>query len=226
MLVLTLDTATPAVTAGVVRVDADGVQVCAEQVVVDPRRHGELLAPAVRDVIRDAGTVPGEIDAVVAGVGPGPFTGLRVGLVTAVSFADAVGIPTYGVCSLDAVATAADPVTGGRLLVATDARRREVYWAVYADGGRTAGPAVTRPAELAGRLAALGVTAMAGAGAATYADVLGLPLVEPPYPTVAGLTHLAASRVLERGPAEPLTPLYLRRPDAVPPAARKSVTPA
>lgn len=225
VLVLTLDTATPAVTAGVVRVDAGGVRVCAEQVVVDPRRHGELLAPAVRDVIRDAGTVPGQIDAVVAGVGPGPFTGLRVGLVTAVSFADAVGIPTYGVCSLDAVAEAADPAAR-RLLVATDARRREVYWAVYADGERTAGPAVTRPAELAGRLPALGVTAMAGAGAATYADVLGLPLVEPPYPTVAGLARRAAHRLLGNGPAEPLTPLYLRRPDAVPPAARKSVTPA
>ncbi len=226
MLVLTIDTATPAVTAGVVRVGPDGIEVRSERVVLDARRHGELLAPAVREVLAEAGCEPARIDAVVAGVGPGPFTGLRVGLVTAATFADAVGVPAYGVCSLDAVAAAVAPPGDGSLLVATDARRREVYWAVYAGAGRNTRPDVSRPAELAARLPALGVTAMAGAGAAMYAEVLGRPLVEPAYPTVGGLARLAASRLLAHDPAEPLTPLYLRRPDAVPPAARKAVTPA
>ena len=226
MLVLTLDTATPAVTAGVVRVERDGIEVRSERVVLDARRHGELLAPAVREVLAEAGHGPARIDAVVAGVGPGPFTGLRVGLVTAAAFADAVGVPAYAVCSLDAVAAAADPPADGRLLVATDARRREVYWAVYAGTERTVGPEVSRPGELAGGLPDLGVTAMAGAGAQIYLDVLGQPLTGPAYPTVRGLARLAADRLLDHGPAEPLTPLYLRRPDAVPPAARKAVTPA
>jgi tRNA threonylcarbamoyl adenosine modification protein YeaZ len=217
VLVLAVDTATPAVTAAVV--DLDTGRPRAQRVTVDARRHGELLAPAIRAVLDEAGIAPTDLAAVVAGSGPGPYTGLRVGLVTAAAFADAAGIPVYGVCSLDALAT-----PGRRLLVATDARRREVYWAAYdAAGHRRQGPAVDRPAALAERLEELGVTAMAGAGAELYADILGLPVTGPSHPDPAALAALAADRVRAGAPSEPPAPLYLRRPDAELPRPAKPV---
>jgi tRNA threonylcarbamoyl adenosine modification protein YeaZ len=219
MLVLALDTATPALTVGLVRVD-EGVETVAAHVQVDARRHGELLTPSITTILQDAGVKPADLDAIVAGLGPGPFTGLRVGLATAAALADAVGIPAYGVCSLDGVRTAAEPT-----LVATDARRREIYWATYVDGQRVHGPSVDRPQRVADRLPELGVTAMAGAGAEMYADVLGLPLRDSRYPTVATLVERAADRVRAAAPADPLTPLYLRRPDVTLATARKPVTP-
>ena len=219
MLLLVLDTSTPAVTAGVVELGAGGSQnLLSERVTVDARRHGELLAPSVETVLTEAGVTPSDLGAVVAGLGPGPFTGLRVGLVTAAVFGHALAVPTYGVCSLDAIAYPAHP--GQRLLVATDARRREVYWATYQpDGTRDAGPAVSRPADVD----ATGCLLARGAGAAMYADVLGLPLGEPAYPPAAGLAALAAQRALDAAPSERLTPLYLRRPDAALPTAAKTV---
>ena len=133
----------------------------------------------------------------------------------------ALGIPTYGVCSLDAIGHAAG---AGTVLVATDARRREVYWAGYDDGRPVTGPAVDGPAAVAARAADLGATAAVGDGAHRYADVLGLPVLdEPRYPPPAALAALAADRVRAGAPSEPLTPLYLRRPDAVEPGARKAV---
>jgi len=224
-----LDTATPAVVAALVELTAGAAPVLrAARVTVDARRHGELLAPSVSAVLAEAGCRPGALAAVVAGLGPGPFTGLRVGLATAAALADALGVPAYGVCSLDAVAAPVGPAAGpGRLLVATDARRREVYWAVYdRAGGRVAGPDVHRPTDLAARLAELGATAMCGAGARLYADVLRLPLLDADHPDPAGLAALARDRVLAAAPGDPLTPLYLRRPDASVPGRPKPVTAA
>jgi tRNA threonylcarbamoyl adenosine modification protein YeaZ len=210
-----VDTATAAVTAALVRVEAQSVVVLAERVTVDARAHGELLAPAVRAVLAEGGATVRGLGAVVAGVGPGPFTGLRVGLVTAASLSDTLGIPAYGVCTLDALGLEAG---AGRVLVATDARRREVYWATYQDGHRLTGPAVNRPADLDTE----GVEHAVGDGALTYAEVLGLPVrTQPRYPAAAALVELAAERIRTAAPGEPLTPLYLRRPDAVEPGARK-----
>ena len=222
MLTLVLDTATPAVTAGLFSIAADGsVAVLAERVTVDARAHGELLAPAIAGVLSDAGVAARELSTVVAGVGPGPFTGLRVGLVTAAALADTLAIPVYGVCTLDAFGWAAASSDGGPVLVATDARRHEVYWAVYVDGARVAGPAVNRPSDVD----CSGIGFAVGDGALRYADVLGVPVRdEPRYPPAAGLASLAAARVLDGAPSEPLTPLYLRRPDAVVPGARKAVS--
>ncbi|MEP6695307.1 MAG: tRNA (adenosine(37)-N6)-threonylcarbamoyltransferase complex dimerization subunit type 1 TsaB [Pseudonocardiales bacterium] len=219
MLVLALDTATPAVTAAVVELGVTGgPEVLAECVTVDARRHGELLAPSIEAVLAEAGAGLGQLSAVVAGVGPGPFTGLRVGLVTAATFADAIGLPTYGVCSLDAVAyppwEAPSP-----LLVATDARRREVYWATYGPGGhRLTKPSVDRPAEVPTD----GCRLARGAGALIYAEVLRLPVGEPTYPPAVALVALAASRLQAGAPSEALSPLYLRRPDATEPGAAKT----
>lgn len=220
MLTLAIDTATPAVTAGVCRVSSnDGVELLADRATVDARRHSELLAVSIRSALDEAGVSVSDLAAVVVGVGPGPFTGLRVGIVTAAAIADAAGLPAYGVCSLDGI------VGDGRMLVATDARRKEIYWASYVDGHRVEGPAVDKPAEVADRLPELGVDVMAGAGAAAYVDVLGLPLVEPLYPSVPTLVAAAADRILAGSPGDTLTPLYLRRPDATPVAQRKQVTP-
>ena len=224
---LVLDTATPAVTAAVVRVSGTAVEPVSVRVATGaagPRRHGELLAPAVAAVLAEAGLTPAGLAAVVAGTGPGPFTGLRVGLVTAAALADALAIPAYGVCSLDGLAggVGREPACSS----ATDARRREVYWAAYADGVRIAGPAVDRPAELAGRLADLGVEVACGAGARQYAECSGCRSTGPDSPDPVALARLAADRVRAGAPADPLTPLYLRHPDAVEPGRPKAVTPA
>jgi tRNA threonylcarbamoyl adenosine modification protein YeaZ len=227
-----MDSATPAITAAAVEIASDGaVTVLAERATVDARAHGELLAPAISEVLTQVGKTPADLSAIVAGVGPGPFTGLRVGLVTAATMADTLGIPAYGVCTLDAIGSG----TTGPVLVATDARRREVYWAVYQDGERVTDPAVSKPADLHKELhkelqeglredLQRNGTAV-GAGAHMYADVIGLPVHElPRYPDGASLARCAAERIVRRAPTEPLTPLYLRRPDAVEPGARKPVS--
>jgi tRNA threonylcarbamoyl adenosine modification protein YeaZ len=229
VLVLALDTATSAVTAGLAWIAGAGVEVRAERVTVDARKHGEVLAPAIQDSLAEIGAKPHDLAAIVAGVGPGPFTGLRVGLVTAAALADSLGIPAYGVCTLDAVVSAADAASlaaDAAYLVATDARRREVYWATYQpDGKRLTGPAVDKPAAVHDWLAGQESPPSwaAGSGARLYADVLGLPVRDPEYPSVRLLAERAADRVLAGAPADPLTPLYLRRPDAVEPTVRKAV---
>jgi tRNA threonylcarbamoyl adenosine modification protein YeaZ len=226
VLALVIDTSSAAVTAGVVEctlgsgVGGATVTVRAERVVVDARAHGELLAVLVKASVDEAGAAMADLEAVIAGVGPGPFTGLRVGLVTAAALSDALRIPAYDVCSLDAIAAAAAVPD---LLVAADARRREVYWACYRHGQRVAGPAVNKPAELPLAVDFNGA-AIAGAGARLYADVLRFPLLDNDYPTVAGLAQLAADRVVSGAPSEALTPLYLRRPDAVAATGHKSVS--
>jgi tRNA threonylcarbamoyl adenosine modification protein YeaZ len=226
VLVLVLDTSTPAVTAGLVDITEDPrpgdprpgdprPSVLAERFVVDGRAHGELLAPQVAAVLAEAGARPRDLTAIVAGLGPGPYTGLRVGLVTAAGMGQVLGIPGYGVCSLDALGLAAG---AGRVLAATDARRREVYWATFSDGVRVHGPDVAKPADLPDGVADRAV----GEGSATYAEVIGLPVdAGLLYPPAWALAALAADRVRAGAPDEVLTPLYLRRPDAVEPAARK-----
>ncbi|WP_431918590.1 tRNA (adenosine(37)-N6)-threonylcarbamoyltransferase complex dimerization subunit type 1 TsaB [Micromonospora wenchangensis] len=230
MLVLVVDSSTPAVTAALAEVTADGVALRAHRCTVDARAHGELLAPQVEAVLADVDARPADLGAIVAGLGPGPFTGLRVGLVTAATMGQVLGIPTYGVCSLDGIGhpgPAATAAAERRVLVAADARRKEVYWAVYdGTGRRIAGPEVDAPALAAARARELAVTEAVGDGAHRYADVLGLPLrAEPRYPDAATLVTLAAPRVRAGAPGETLTPLYLRRPDAVAAASRKSVLP-
>ncbi|MGH3716760.1 MAG: tRNA (adenosine(37)-N6)-threonylcarbamoyltransferase complex dimerization subunit type 1 TsaB, partial [Micromonosporaceae bacterium] len=172
-------------------------------------------------VLSEAGTGAGALGAVVAGVGPGPYTGLRVGLVTAVSLGHALGVPTYGVCSLDGIGAAS--TAPGRLVAATDARRREIYWRVYEFGAPLTDPAVNQPAAVAEQLAALGVTRAAGDGATRYAAELRLDPDEPRYPDPLVLARVAADRIRAGAPTEPLTPLYLRRPDAAEPGTRKPV---
>jgi tRNA threonylcarbamoyl adenosine modification protein YeaZ len=212
VLVLGLDTSTPAVSVALV--DTDG-GLLAECVVVDARRHGELLAVGIQTVLRDAGVDRRQLGAVAVGLGPGPFTGLRVGVVTAATLSDALSIPAYGTCSLDSLGS-------GRRVAMTDARRREVYWARYDEGGvRIEGPAVARPADLAPQLHGIPVM---GDGALAYRDLLvGLDVrPEPRYPSAVALVDVQLPRFGTT--AAQLVPLYLRRPDAEQPGPPKRVT--
>jgi len=200
-VVLAIDTATPAVTAGVVRRGPSGVEVLGERVTVDPRAHAEQLTPNVLGALADAGLSMADLEAVVVGCGPGPFTGLRVGMATAAAYGHALGLPVFGVCSLDAIGVD----TAGDVLVVTDARRREVYWARYRDGVRVDGPAVNAPADVP-------ADASAVAGSPEHAALFGLPALPPTVPTASGLVRAVDWDT----PPEPLVPLYLRRPDAKP----------
>jgi tRNA threonylcarbamoyladenosine biosynthesis protein TsaB len=208
-VLLALDTATQAVTCAV----HDGERVVAESSVVDPLRHGELLAPGVERVLRDAGISVGDLTGIAVGVGPGPFTGLRVGIMTARTMSLALGLPVTGVCSLDVIAFAVE--ADGPFVVATDARRKEVYWARYEHPTvRVADPSVDRPADVATDLPA------AGRGAAMYPDAFPVR-VPPEYPRAGDLASIAVSGAVTPLPPDPM---YLRRPDVAEPAARKRVS--
>ncbi|MEU6640952.1 tRNA (adenosine(37)-N6)-threonylcarbamoyltransferase complex dimerization subunit type 1 TsaB [Saccharomonospora sp. NPDC046836] len=204
MLVLAIDTATPAVTAGVVAVEPQQERstLLAERITVDARAHGELLTPHVLDAVGAAGITLRDLGAIACGVGPGPYTGLRAGLVTAAALSHGLGIPAYPVCSLDAIAAGAD--RGEPFLVITDARRREVYWAAYdADGVRVDGPHVNRREDIAASLTRV---------------------LDHEHPAPLGVVTAARPAILAGEAPAPLTPLYLRRPDAAEPSARKRVT--
>ncbi len=219
MLTLAIDTSTSAIGVAVLAPGADPVV----GVEVDARAHTEKLAPLVRDTLTAAGAVPADLTDIAVGTGPGPFTGLRVGLVTALTLGHALGIPVHGVCSLDALAeqalvAAADGID--EVLVATDARRKEVYWARYGRGADGAvaltEPAVDRPAEVADAVRALPTV---GRGPVLFPDLfpnrLGGPLdVDPWWLGQVALRRLAS------GEPMPVEPLYLRRPDALTTAER------
>ncbi|WP_116041370.1 tRNA (adenosine(37)-N6)-threonylcarbamoyltransferase complex dimerization subunit type 1 TsaB [Amycolatopsis palatopharyngis] len=224
MLVLAIDTATPAVTAGVVALEPSRVTVLGTRVTHDARAHGELLTPHVLEAVTEAGIGLRDLDAIACGIGPGPYTGLRAGMATAGALGHSLNLPVYPVCSLDAIA--AEVVSNGSeapFVVVTDARRKEIYWAAYdGSGTRTEGPAVDRPAQVSDLLPA--GTSAAGQGAELYREVLGAAVLEPATPTVAGLVRAAREGLLAGTAPGPLTPLYLRRPDAQEPGQRKRVT--
>ena len=191
----------------------------------DPRGHTESVAPLMRDQLARAGVSAADVTDVVVGNGPGPFTGLRVGIVSGLVFAHARGIPVHGVCSLDVLAQQAlEHVREGEFLVATDARRKEVYWARYRvdpdrpeqdRAVRLTDPAVVRPADLPEKARSLPT---AGRGPVLYPELFPEPLAV--LDVSAGvLTGLALQR-LDAGVDLPVEPLYLRRPDALTTAER------
>lgn len=215
MLLLGIDTATPATTVAAF----DGGQALAERVVVDARRHAEVLVPAIAATLDAAGVQARDLSAIAVGVGPGPYTGLRVGVATAVALGDALGCPVHGICSLDVLAAQAG--LGDPLTVVTDARRREVFWASYdAAGGRIAGPAVGRPGDVAATVTGRVVGPGALMYAAAFGDVSG-----PDRPSAAVLCALVAQRLASGETLLPALPVYLRRPDATVPGAPKPVLP-
>jgi tRNA threonylcarbamoyl adenosine modification protein YeaZ len=209
-VLLAFDTATPLVSVAL----HDGERVVVELSSDVPMKHGEHLAPLIARAMEEAGIVRQDLTAIAVGVGPGPFTGLRVGLVTARTLGAVLGLPVLGVCTLDALAHAATR-TGltGEFRVATDARRKEVYWAAYDGTTRRDGPHVDRPGEVAWD------GPVVGQGAAIYGEAFP-GACGPAYPTGGDLARWVADGLPTLEPR----PLYLRRPDAVEPAARKRVS--
>lgn len=248
MFVLALDTSTPAVTAGVVMLRepheiiaaladahtavtaAPPVELLAERSVANPFAHAEQLMPLARAAMAAAGIGLPELRAVVVGVGPGPFTGLRVGIATAAALGDGLDIPVHGVPSHDGIARALAPLPGN-LLVVTDARRREVYLSGYrSNGGRVVGPMVVAPAAVPEMLAEKGFLAayLTGSGASLLEPQRSVrfdptPLSSSKAAISLGLAERAAMALLTGAVPGPLSPLYLRRPDATEPGALKSV---
>ena len=176
---------------------------------VDHGMQGELTADLISQVVAKSGLGISDITDVVVGVGPGPFTGLRVGLVTAGVFAHARNIPIHGICSLDAIAIDyAKPC-----VVVTDARRKELYWARY-DGSRIGEPQVSKPEDL---LALFPNSEIVGPGAHLYPDVISGKVLELKAGSLAKLFASGSAQLVD------VSPMYLRKPDAVEPTTRKSV---
>jgi tRNA threonylcarbamoyladenosine biosynthesis protein TsaB len=201
-VILAFDTATPHVTVAL----HDGERVVSTYTSTESMRHGEMLAPGIVAVLAEAGAISQDVTAVAVGVGPGPFTGLRVGLVTARTMALALEIPVYGVCSLDILAAEAlDSGVVGPFLVATDARRKEVYLASYDEGVRVDGPQVVKPAEAATE------GLVVGRGAVLYPEAFP-NAAGPEHPNAALLCDIVVNERFELLDPEPL---YLRRPDAM-----------
>ncbi|MGI8723743.1 MAG: tRNA (adenosine(37)-N6)-threonylcarbamoyltransferase complex dimerization subunit type 1 TsaB [Geodermatophilaceae bacterium] len=238
MLALALDTATATVVIGIIEMSPPAesgwhtTSVHAARIVPSNNRHAETLGELIPGVLTEAGVGMTDLAAIVVGLGPGPFTGLRVGVMTAAAFGDALRLPVHGVCTHDAIATMHKALAGSvpdgttvpaeGFAVVTDARRRECYWATYdASGTRIGGPYVNRPDELPARSDWRQNGLVIGDPA--FSEALGTDvLLAQPHPM--GLA-IATPGLTGGQPAGPLEPLYLRRPDATPPAPRKPVTP-
>lgn len=227
--VLTIDTSTPTLVTGVVHTLADGTVAATENTVENTRAHNELLMPTVFELLESTGTKLSELAAVVVGCGPGPFSGLRVGMATASGLGHALGIPVYGVCSHDAIAwralhatdtlDAADATTGepsGNVLVATDARRRETYWATFCGNRRVSGPDVGPAETLQPDVDRVVAHPEIAQRLPEKLQKLAAGEATPAVPSARGLVAVADFAAAP----QPLTPLYLRRPDAKEPAAK------
>lgn len=209
--ILGLDTSTQ-VHAGL----ADGHAVLVSTSFDDSRRHVEQLVPLIEQTLATAGISVTKLTKIIVGLGPGPYTGLRVGIATARTMAAALQIDIRGVCSLDVLAAQwvrSDRPPSGDFVIATDARRREVYWARYdVSGVRLAGPSVAKPADLP----KLPIGGPAGQAYPELSIAAGAPTQLD-----AGILALAGDSLPDAG----IEPLYLRSPDATPPGPRKSVLP-
>lgn len=225
MLILAIDTATTVATTAVVHAD---------QIICEHSRsvttHSEGLLSMVDESLRDAGATLSDLDAIVCGEGPGSFTGLRIGMATAKGLCLAAGKPLLCVGSMHALALAARE-QGERADVATilDARRSEVYCALWRAGVAVLEPVVCRPEDVVGRVGA-GEVLLVGDGALRYAQVLLQTMqrarlatnpeahrIRAGYLAIAARPLLRERRYADLGGA---APVYLRAPDIRPPKPR------
>jgi tRNA threonylcarbamoyl adenosine modification protein YeaZ len=242
-MLLAFDTATAATTVALASPDK-----VRELTRVDGTRHAEHLTPMIAQLFADADLAPRDLAGIVVGVGPGPFTGLRVGIATAIAMSHTLGIPLAGLSTLDVLAYQA----GGPVTVATRARRVEVFWADYDEqGSRIAGPLALTDEIAAERMGAR----CAGDAARGLLASDDAQAIEVEFPSAASMISLlrerfslgetwplgdvgpqitledaasqggATSDALSRWTAMgrvvlPALPLYLRRPDAVATAQR------
>ncbi len=214
-MLLALDTSTPLVSVAVY--DDASSTALASLTSDQPMKHGESVAPLVDRALSEAGLTRTDLTGLVVGTGPGPFTGLRVGLVSARVLGLALGVPVRGACSLDAVAGAVS--VDESFVVVADARRKELFHAAYsAEGRRLTDPAVSRPGDV---LAGLPEdTLVVGPGVLAHPDAFAR--TAGPTAVDAGvLARLAATGATAVTEPEPI---YLRRPDAVAPGPPKRVS--
>jgi tRNA threonylcarbamoyladenosine biosynthesis protein TsaB len=217
---LGLDTSTPASAACVLRSHAQAFEVRPEvERLAHAPAHATELMPAVAEVMERAGVDFGDLDAIAVGVGPGTFTGLRIGVATARGLGMAAGLPLRRVSSLAALAAG---IEGALRMPLIDARRGEVFASLF-DGERELWPPfVAAPDELVARLRRDGVTPLAaGDGSLRFRGMLeeaGIP-VEPEDSEAHVVRALHVCRLAEGSPDEPpeaVLPEYLREPDAKP----------
>ena len=218
MIVLAIETATPQV--GVALVD-DGGSIVSFHAARD-RRHAETLVPAIEYLCRTSSVALSEIDVIGVDVGPGLFTGLRVGLATAKSMAFALDVPMVAATSLEVLARSAE-LSSQPVVAVVDARRGEVFHQVFVAGAPMTEPAVCTPAELVDILVAGGFDepVIVGDGAARYADLFGHTLpgtrFGSSFPSAVTVGEVAVARASagEAIAEHLIVPMYLRRPDAV-----------
>jgi tRNA threonylcarbamoyladenosine biosynthesis protein TsaB len=219
--ILALDTATAA--CSVALASDDGVIARCE---VLQRGHAERLLPMVADVMREAGCRFAALDAIAVTIGPGAFTGLRIGLAAARGLALATGSSCFGVGTLEAIAADVEVNRGAsRLLVVLDSKRGDAYAQLFRAGSAVVPPQVARLDELAAlvggeAVAVAGDMSEAAAAALRAAGISAQPLAGRQYPQAAAVARLACRRwqAGERPQAAP-RPLYLRAPDTGPPLA-------
>ena len=176
--------------------------VVTERSATDSRSHAEHIGAFIVDVLTEANVTPEDVDVVVVGLGPGPFTGLRVGIAAGIAFAAGRGIPVVGLSSHDAVA-----VDRAACCVVTDVRRRELAWTTYRTGVRVDGPTLTTEATLSQDV-----------------DLIGFPESRATAISAVDLARAAATRLDRGDDLSVLRPLYLRAPDATPSAGPKRVS--
>lgn len=179
-----------------------GDGIVAEAATDDTRSHAEHIGVFIERVLADSGVTPEAVTAVVVGLGPGPFTGLRVGIAAGITFALGRAIPIHGSPSHDAVAVGRATCT-----VVTDVRRRELAWTTYRDGVAVNGPSLTTESTLAADV-----------------DLGEFPEVRATTISAALLATAALNRIERGDNLTSLTPLYLRAPDATPSNGPKRVS--
>ena len=217
-LVLGIDTATPVTTVALVFCDSStgAIDVINERSHDDARRHGEVLPQLIADLVTVAGYRPADLEAVFVGVGPGAYTGLRVGIATAQAMGQSLGIPVAASVTLDAIAFAS-----GReqpFAVVTDARRRELFVSTYYDYRTPKDePRVMGPETVASELGVLPLVALP-----STPSVPGHSYLEGTGPSAANICRVVAHRQSKGVTTQPVQPLYLRRPD-VTASGQKSV---
>jgi tRNA threonylcarbamoyladenosine biosynthesis protein TsaB len=219
VILLGLDTATTATVAGVLRADGSVVEVRDDPAPGARPAHASRLLAAAEEALAAAGVGWEDVERLAVGVGPGSFTGLRIGIATARALAQARGLPVVGVSTLEALARGADaPV----VLAVLDARRGEAFAAAWGDGRSLLAPAALAPGALAERVRALPAPPLAvGDGAIRFRDSLEAAGALVP-PDEDGVHRLRAEHLCRLGAEQSptdrdaLLPDYLREPDAVP----------
>lgn len=220
MIVLAFDTATPSTAVALLRDDGADAQRRHDPAPGERPGHGPQLLELAHELLDEAGLTLADVDRVGVGVGPGGFTGLRIGVATARALAQAADAEIVGVSTLEALAAAAEPAPGQGVLAVVDARRGEVFVGGWRDGERVVGPLAVAPAAV-GSIAGGGWLAV-GDGALRFRDDLeGAGCLVPEDGSARhGVSALAVGRLARRAgrgmQRDLVVPEYLRKPDAVP----------